>query len=187
MLFGGLRAEGRTTGVKLVDMGVGVFSLSTDFSLSFSRPLTGVEGLVDFSGDLVELMESRLGAASSKRLRSRTLLGCRVWVRLWGLVLDTSDRSGEESVIRLVNGGISTFSRAFSLSAACADCIAGDVPIRDVLGDCGFNGKGAGALSGSELSHLRLVSRLYKRAASPVTTRLVLDGLHGNQSSSMIR
>lgn len=98
-----------------------MLSLSTDFSLSFSRPRTGVDGLVDFSGDLGELTESRLGALSSRRLRSLTLVGCSVWVRLCGLDLGTSARSGEISVERFVKDGMGEFSRAFSLSAAWAD------------------------------------------------------------------
>jgi hypothetical protein len=51
-------------------------------------------------------------------------------------------------------------SRAFSVSAACADWMALEVPAREagILGDCGFKGSGGGALSGSELSHLHRVS-----------------------------
>jgi hypothetical protein len=63
ILWGGRRTEGRTTGVILLPIGVGVpgaLSLSTDFSLSFSRPRVGVDGRLNFSGDLGELMESRL-------------------------------------------------------------------------------------------------------------------------------
>jgi len=48
-------------------------------------------------------------------------------------------------------------SLAFSVNAACADCMALDVFGRDVtMGDDGFMGNGGGARSGSELSHLRL-------------------------------
>ena len=48
-------------------------------------------------------------------------------------------------------------SRAFSVKAACADCIAVEVLGRDeeTIGEEGFIGKGGGARSGSELSHLR--------------------------------
>lgn len=50
------------------------------------------------------------------------------------------------------------FSRALSVRAACADCMALDVFGRDAtFGDDGFNGRGGGARSGSELSHLMLV------------------------------
>lgn len=38
--------------------------------------------------------------------------------------------------------------------------MAADVPFLEVVtGDCGFKGKGGGALSGSELSHLVFISR----------------------------
>jgi hypothetical protein len=49
------------------------------------------------------------------------------------------------------------FSRALSVNAACADLIALDVFGREVTDgdDAGFRGSGGGALSGSELSHLR--------------------------------
>jgi hypothetical protein len=80
MLWCGLRTVGRTTGVKLEDSDVGV-SLSTDLARSFSRPRIGVEGLeLNFSGDddLGVLIESRLGALSSKKPRSLTLEGPRV-------------------------------------------------------------------------------------------------------------
>jgi hypothetical protein len=33
-----------------------------------------------------------------------------------------------------------------------------EVPVRETPGDCGLRGKGGGALSGSELSHLFLIS-----------------------------
>lgn len=162
MLLAGRLIEERSTGVRLIDIGVTVVSLSTDFSQSFSRPRIGVEGRVVFSGDLDELMllmESRLGGPSSMRPRSLTLVGCIVWVRLCGVGLDdTNARSGETSGNRFEGDIWGAFSLALSLSAAWADCIASEVPDREVLGDCGFKGKGAGALSGSELSHLRVVS-----------------------------
>lgn len=51
-----------------------------------------------------------------------------------------------------------SLSLAFSARAAWADWIARDVPgkllVGLTLGDWGFNGKGGGARSGSELSHL---------------------------------
>ena len=50
------------------------------------------------------------------------------------------------------------FSRAFSDKAACAAEIALEVPARDETGDWGLRGRGGGALSGSELSHLFLIS-----------------------------
>jgi hypothetical protein len=80
-------------------------------------------------------------------------------MRLCGLGRCTSDRSGEKSVVRLWRVGTRAFSRAFSVNAACADCMANEVPLRDVptLGDCGFKGSGGGARSGSELSHLLLL------------------------------
>lgn len=50
---------------------------------------------------------------------------------------------------------IKAFSLAFSVRAACADCMALDVLGREAtLGDDGFIGSGGGARSGSELSHL---------------------------------
>jgi hypothetical protein len=163
MLWWGRRAEGRTTGVELIGVCVGVpgtFSLSADFSLSFSRPRTGVEGRVNFSSGLGELIESRRRESSSIKLMSFTLEGCKDCMRLCGLPLATSALSGEVSVMRFVSTGIRAFSRAFSVSAAWADCMAAEVPVRDgpTPGDCGFNGRGGGALSGSELSHLRFVS-----------------------------
>jgi hypothetical protein len=49
-------------------------------------------------------------------------------------------------------------SRAFSVRATCADCMALDVLGREAatLGEAGFMGSGGGARSGSELSHLEL-------------------------------
>jgi hypothetical protein len=50
---------------------------------------------------------------------------------------------------------MNVFSLAFSVRAACADCMALDVLGREVrLGEDGFIGSGGGARSGSELSHL---------------------------------
>jgi hypothetical protein len=48
------------------------------------------------------------------------------------------------------------FSRAFSVRAACADCIALEVLGLEAatMGEDGFIGNGGGARSGSELSHL---------------------------------
>src|SRR3569833_927562 len=57
-------------------------------------------------------------------------------------------------------------SRAFSVRAACADCMAVEVPDLEVptLGDWGCKGSGGGARSGSELSHLFLLSRRQRNA-----------------------
>lgn len=112
--------------IALAELGVGVFSLSTDWALSFSRPRIGVEGRPDLSDDfdkeLIELMESRLGGPSSRNPRSLILEGCNVCVRLCGLGLVTKARSEMLSVFLLVRGGMTAAaSRAFSLRAACAD------------------------------------------------------------------
>ena len=67
----------------------------------------------------------------------------------------TSDLSGEASLRFATAFGTYVFSRAFSVKAACADCMAVDVLGRDVtIGEDGFIGSGGGARSGSELSHL---------------------------------
>lgn len=73
----------------------------------------------------------------------------------------TRDLSGELSVERFEGEcGPMELSRALSLRAACAAWMADEEPARDVgaTGDCGFNGSGGGARSGSELSHLVLFS-----------------------------
>ena len=64
-------------------------------------------------------------------------------------------------VMRFLRAGTSavfSLSLAFSARAAWADWIARDVPgtllVGLTLGDWGFNGRGGGARSGSELSHL---------------------------------
>lgn len=70
-----------------------------------------------------------------------------------------SDFSGDESRLLdrelVVYGLMPAFSRAFSVKAAAAaatvDEVFGRVAGLDVVG---FNGRGGGALSGSELSHL---------------------------------
>jgi hypothetical protein len=60
-----------------------------------------------------------------------------------------------------MEGTRATLSRARSLSAAWADWIALDVPAREVkVGDCGLRGRGGGARSGSELSHMGIKARL---------------------------
>jgi hypothetical protein len=71
------------------------------------------------------------------KLKSLTLEGCKDCMRLCGLPLGTTARSGDMSVMRLVSPGTRAFSRAFSVSAAWADCIAAEVPFRDgpTLGD----------------------------------------------------
>jgi hypothetical protein len=100
------------------------------------------------------------------RLRSRTVPGCRDCMRRWDDPL-ANGLSGDGSPIRFARTGTKALSRAFSVKAACADWIALEVPARDVrLGDCGLRGRGGGALSGSELSHLLFPSQP------------VLDGRH---------
>lgn len=152
------------TGVKFAGIEMELMtdgSFSIDFvSFSGSLVLVGVEGLgnLSFSGDPLGVLLAESRPFSIIRLRSRTLPGCNDCIRLWGLVRCTSPRSGEKSVFRLWRTGTSAFSCALAVSAAWAFCIAKDVPLRDVptLGDCGFNGSGGGARSGSELSHLYL-------------------------------
>lgn len=68
-----------------------------------------------------------------------------------------SDRSGDFCGIGLVVYElVGKLSRAFSSSAFAAFAIAADVFGRiERLGEPGFSGRGGGARSGSELSHLR--------------------------------
>lgn len=169
MLWGGRRIDGRTMGVRF-PLGVGVADLrsrSRDLgSFSISLPRTGVEGRVEsLSGDLCDGVGGGAGPCwappSSRWLRSRTELP--VWsdcMRLCGLAAlrKESGFSGETSATMRRAKALDTkaLSRAFSVRAAWADWMALDVPARevDVLGDCGFKGRGGGARSGSELSHL---------------------------------
>jgi hypothetical protein len=68
-----------------------------------------------------------------------------------------SDRSGDS--LRFGWGLARNASRAFSVNAAWAVWIVVEVFGREVtIGDeeAGFRGSGGGALSGSELSHLRM-------------------------------
>ena len=108
--------------------------------------------------------ESRRDDPSIMRLRSLTVGVCMDCMRLCGLPRGTRARSGEGSfmVMRFAMAGTRAFSRAFSFRAACADCIAAEVPTREVpmptVGDWGCSGRGGGARSGSELSHLVVVS-----------------------------
>ena len=77
--------------------------------------------------------------------------------------------SGDTSVIRLAKAfETRALSRAFSVRAAWAVCIACEVPALEVmLGDCGFKGNGGGALSGSELSHLSSIRTRGRRKVKP--------------------
>lgn len=150
-------------GVKL-GPGVGVPAvdrscLSSFGSVKMSRVsfLCGVVGLSSFSGDRgVDWRESR--PASIIRLISLTEEGWRDCMRRWEEGR-RAGRSGEVSAMRFARCGTSAaLSRAFSAMAAWADWIAVDVPVRETPGDCGFRGSGGGARSGSELSHLFLIS-----------------------------
>lgn len=152
---GGRRTIGRTIGVRL-GPGVGVelaewLSLHRD-SEKLALDRTGVDGRVCFSDDLVGELLGLLFPSPIQPM-SRTEPGSRDCMRRWA----TRARSGEGSVPRLVRGGTMVDSRIRSLSAAWADWIALEVPAREVkVGDCGGNGSGGGARSGSELSHLDL-------------------------------
>ena len=164
MLCGAFLSEGRTDKESLllgsrVGVGVGVVERSDSFSgdrasIMKSRLIGGDESLWGFlSGDL-EL--PKLDPPSRKLLRSRTFPVWRDCMRLWVASL-TSDRSGDVSARFVGEFVIYPFSRAFSVSAACADCMALEVLGRDVtVGEEGFIGSGGGARSGSELSHLEL-------------------------------
>lgn len=107
---------------------------------------TGVCGRTNFSGDRVGETFGLLFPSIIK-LRSLTEEGC----------IDCMRRC-EPPFMR---DGTRALSRARSLSAACADWMALEVPAREVkpFGDCGLRGRGGGQRSGSELSHLLLVSR----------------------------
>lgn len=124
------RGAGRTIGVKL---GPGA---------------DGAEEATDSVG-----VQGRLEPCSIIQLRSRTLPGCSDCMRRWVPPL-TSALSGEPSR-RRPELWVLALSRARSLRAAWAFWIALEVPVREVsLGDCGLSGRGGGARSGSELSHL---------------------------------
>ncbi|KAK0723234.1 hypothetical protein B0T26DRAFT_705854 [Lasiosphaeria miniovina] len=157
MLWCGRRTVGRMMGVRLgPSLGVATMAFSSRSSLDStkgSRPLEGVEGLSNFSGDLgVEMAESR--PPSIMRLRSLTEVGCRDCMRRW-VEPRSKDLSGDGSAMRLVRCGTKALSRAFSVRAAWADWIAVEVPaLETTVGDCGLRGSGGGARSGSELSHL---------------------------------
>lgn len=65
------------------------------------------------------------------------------------------DLSGDRSGIGLVVYGEGVASLALSTIAWCAAAIVAEVAEDRTGDDCGFRGSGGGALSGSELSHLR--------------------------------
>lgn len=102
---------------------------------------TGVCGRTNFSGDRVGETFGLLFPSIIK-LRSLTEEGC----------IDCMRRC-EPPFMR---DGTRALSRARSLSAACADWMALEVPAREVkpFGDCGLRGRGGGQRSGSELSHI---------------------------------
>jgi len=165
MLCAGFLNEGRTDSESLLlhsRVGVGVVERAGSFSgerpsIMKSLLMGGVESRCEFfSGDLEAL---KADPPSKKLLRSRTFPVWMDCMRLWVASL-TSDRSGDGSA-RFVGEFVTyPFSRAFSVNAACADCMALEVLGRDVrVGDEGFIGSGGGARSGSELSHLYFVSR----------------------------
>lgn len=70
------------------------------------------------------------------------------------------------------------------MRAAWADWIADEVPAREVgvEGNCGFKGSGGGARSGSELSHLVLLSlrqrpgMIHSLCAAPPLRKSILGG-----------
>lgn len=80
------------------------------------------------------------------------------------------DRSGDLCDIGLVVYELmDMLSRAFSSNALAACAIAAEVPRRVVrTGDPGFSGRGGGARSGSELSHLVRRKRVSDGMASGV-------------------
>jgi hypothetical protein len=136
--------------------GVGVharleLSFSGDFA-SNSLVIRGLDCLVGlFSGDRGVMGDDPF---SSRLLISRTVPVCSDCILLCVALL-TSDRSGDVS--RLRSGGLIIYalSLAFSVNAACATLIALDVfGFEITLGEEGFIGRGGGARSGSELSHL---------------------------------
>jgi hypothetical protein len=91
------------------------------------------------------------------RLMSFTEAGWRDCMRRWEDGRRTG-RSGDVSTRLATCGTKAALSRTFSAMAAWADWMAGEVPVRETLGDCGLRGSGGGARSGSELSHLFLIS-----------------------------
>ena len=144
MLWGGRLAVGLRIGVKL-GPGIGVEfaeSLSDLGSGGNSRGVVGVVGLIS----------CLLQPPSIIKLKSRTEPCCNDCSRRCEPPL-TRPLSGDPSP-RLTTA---LLSRARSFRAAWADWMALDVPAREVKpGDWGFgfNGRGGGARSGSELSHL---------------------------------
>jgi hypothetical protein len=157
MLCGGLLNDCRTVGVSWLGVSrpLGVEDLDQLESFSIDLVSTrslydcGVDGL-DFSGDFGGLIDE---PPSIMLLKSLTVPVWRDCIRLCAAPL-IRERSGEVSM-RFAALLINAFSLAFSVRAACADCIAVDVLGREArLGDDGFIGSGGGARSGSELSHL---------------------------------
>jgi hypothetical protein len=67
-------------------------------------------------------------------------------------------------------------SCAFSCSAFAALAMSADVLGRVVIGEPGYIGRGGGARSGSELSHLRGQSLGISDAFSLLSTHVVLEG-----------
>lgn len=76
-------------------------------------------------------------------------------------------------------------SRAFSSSAFAACMIAADAPGRVVrFGEPGFNGRGGGARSGSELSHLKPCQSHVLRACLRLG-QLGTEDVHGDVRERM--
>ena len=178
MLCGAFLRDGRTDRESLgLESGVRVGVVKRSFSgdrpsIMKSLLIGGVDSRCGFfSGDLGV---PKLDPPSRKLLRSRTFPVWRDCMRLWVASL-ISDRSGDVSARFVGEFVIYPFSRAFSVNAACADCIALEVLGRDVtVGEEGFIGNGGGARSGSELSHLDMLSERFFLISKKLTLGLSL-------------
>lgn len=154
MLCGGRLSEGRTDSESLRGVGelqrLPSFSGEPERSRMKSLLVCGVKGRFSFSGDRLP--------PSKKLLKSRTFPVCRDCIRLCAAPF-INDLSGEVSIRFGIAFVTYALSRAFSVSAACADCIALEVlGLEEDMGDEGFIGRGGGARSGSELSHMGTIA-----------------------------
>lgn len=150
-LFGESCLLSRPLGVGVLSRGGGVLSLGR---LSLDRPSLDqlsdsiARGRPDLSG---ERLSRKLGSSLELRLG----VDCRrLWY--WPLIRDFSGDPFNGIGFTVYELDV-LFSRLFSANAAAAAWMFADTLGR-VAGLPGFNGRGGGARSGSELSHLRFES-----------------------------